>query len=105
MVEIKVNLLRLKTAIFIINQLEKGTGHARPYATSEFINHSRGELFRQTNSLYSELMQIEDAMILLIKNTKNALTNAGVAFESADTHLSELNRNLGAVREIIDNGQ
>lgn len=98
MAEIKVNLLELRKAICTMKSLEKGTGY-RLYSTSELINHGRGQFFEQTNVMYRELMQIEEAMKQIISNTIKALTYAGINFEEFDHDLSDLIRSVGVTVE------
>lgn len=94
MTEVKVDLLKLREAIYSMRNLERGTKY-RLHSTSELVNHGRGAFFEQTNVMYRELMQIEEAMKQIISNTIKVLTYAGIDFEESDIDLSELLRNLG----------
>lgn len=80
--EIKINFDKLEVSIACLNTLEKGTGYS-VYCTSDFINHSRGKMCKKTNEFYKKLMEVEDALIEIIKGTKQVLTNAGVEFEKS----------------------
>lgn len=94
MTEIQVNLPELKNAISSLKKLQKGTGY-KVYATSEFINHGRGEFFEQTNAMYRELMQIEDAMKEIIQNSRKALMRAGIDFQEKDNDLGKYMSGMG----------
>lgn len=87
MAEIKVDYNELSTAIRELQDLESGTGYSL-YSTAYFINHSRGKMYQKTNELYAKLMEIEDALIEVIKNTKEAFINAGVEFEAMEKKLA-----------------
>ncbi len=81
--EIKINFDMLEFSIACLNTLENGTGYSI-YCTSDFINHSRGKMYKKTNEFYRKLMEVEDTMIEIIKSTKQVLTNAGVEFEKSE---------------------
>lgn len=86
MAEIKVEFDKLQASIIGLSILEKGTGYSL-YCTSDFINHSRGKMYKKTNEFYEKLMAVEDTMIEIIKGTKQALTNAGVEFKKSETEI------------------
>lgn len=86
LLEIKIDFDKLEFAIACLNTLEKETGYSI-YCTSEFINHSRGKMYKKTNEFYEKLMEVEDTMIEIIKGTKQVLTNAGVEFEKSETEI------------------
>lgn len=86
LLEIKIDFDKLENAIAYLNTLEKGTGYDI-YCTSDFINHSRGKMYKKTNEFYKKLMAVEDAMIEIIEGTKQALTNAGIEFEKAEDEI------------------
>ena len=77
---------KLQASIACLNTLEKGTGYSI-YCTSEFINHSRGKMYKETNEFYKKLMEVEDTLIGIIKSTKQVLTNAGVEFKKSETEI------------------
>lgn len=98
MSEIVLEYDELSKALNELMLLEKGTGY-KIYFTSDFINHSRGKMFENTNAFYSKLMQIEDVMIEIVSRTKIALNNAGIQFETAEnesiTSFSKIHETLG----------
>lgn len=83
--EIKIKFDKFEASIARLNTLEKGTGYS-VYCTSEFINHSRGKMYKKTNEFYEKLMEVEKTLIEIIKSTKQVLTN-GVEYEKSETEI------------------
>lgn len=86
MIEIKINFDKLQLSIACLNKLENGTGYS-VYCTSDFINHSRGKMYKKTNEFYKKLMEVEQTLIDIVGSTKQVLTNAGVEFEKSETEI------------------
>lgn len=86
MAEIKVNYSELHFALIAMKSLQKSTGYGI-YCTSDFLNHSRGKMFEQTNEFYRKLMEVEEVLIEIIKDTIVALNNAGVEFAATENYV------------------
>ena len=89
MPEIRVGFDELSNALYKLDLLKNGTGYSI-YPTSEFINHSKGNMNEKTNEFYKMLMDIEKELVEMVSKTAEVFDNAGIEFMETENKLKSI---------------